>query len=66
MEEMKLLQEHECKAMQNQDRIFIEQRWQKGKPRWFFIVDIGKLISNEIIYCPYCGVKLSEETEKEK
>ena len=59
MEEMKILEEHECYSMENQNTISISKRWHNGKERWFFELDNGsKITANEIKYCPYCGIEL--------
>jgi hypothetical protein len=58
-EEMKLLEEHECDSMKNQNTVFVNKRWQNGKARWFYEVDTGsRIIANEIKYCPYCREEL--------
>ncbi len=53
---MDYIKEHNCYALDGNNLICIEQYDDNGKLKWYWIND-GEL--NQILFCPYCGEKLS-------
>lgn len=56
---MKIIDEHNCEAMKNQNVIAITKREINSKARWYWEREDKKSIqADEIKFCPYCGEEL--------
>ena len=57
---MKIIREHECKAMKNQSVIgIVKRQFADGTTGWFWERHTDKETTGDgIVYCPYCGEKL--------
>lgn len=56
---MKVINEHNCKAIEKQSAITISKRFFNFKERWFWEEETKEGIkAHEIKFCPYCGEEL--------